>query len=99
MKATCRRCGVTVEPERPNDRLALHRLMESHVCELRFDAEDPDTWLWLVLLLGGTERAAICGECGFVWPTGCHLTEGLAHLDSEEHQLAEKMLAHPPQRA
>lgn len=22
-----------------------------------------------------------CEDCGHVWPTGLHLTEGLAHLD------------------
>ena len=84
--ATCRRCGVTVTPERPLDRVALVKLMDAHVCPI-FDAEDERTWQWLLALLGleYPYRATICAECGWVWPTGCHLTEGLAHLDSPEH--------------
>lgn len=54
--------------------------------ELVFDAEDERTWQWLLTLLGlDPWQAVICTECGYVWPTGCHLTEGLAHLESAEH--------------
>lgn len=96
MKATCRRCGVTVEPERPNDQLALMRLLETHTCELRFDPDDEDTWRWLLVLTGGSERSVPCLDCGFVWRDGCHLTEALAHVETAEHTAGEKMLARQP---
>lgn len=49
---------------------------------LTFDAEDETTWWWLLVLVGLDPMVAVvCTECGHVWPTGCHLTEGLAHLD------------------
>lgn len=49
---------------------------------LTFDPDDERTYVWLLVLLGvDPEIAKVCGECGHVWPDGCHLTEALAHLD------------------
>lgn len=53
-----------------------------------------------VLALCIPQGAVNCEDCGHVWPTGCHLTEGLAHLDAcpgntepKEHDMDEENMA------
>lgn len=65
--ATCQICGVTVEPERPLDVIALFRAIAAHRC----DVAEP--WRFVPW------HAVNCEDCGFVWPTGCHLTEAMMH--------------------
>lgn len=81
MIATCRTCGAEL---RHADPLGLVPMLERHRCPtLEFDPDDETTWGWLLVLMGVDPwQATICGDCGLVWPTGCHLTEALAHSDA-----------------